>query len=51
VENLDLDSLASKEKEEVVFRMRRQLESLGQTPLSNESFFFKNINQVESSAC
>lgn len=38
-ENLDLDSLNSEEKEEVMFKMKRQLEELGELPLDKEGFF------------
>jgi hypothetical protein len=34
-----LDSLGGKEREEVVFRMRKQLESMTELPIQNESFF------------
>jgi hypothetical protein len=29
----------SKEKEELLFRMKKQLEILGEVPITNESFF------------
>ena len=32
-EHLNLDSLASKEREEVLFRMKKQLESLSELPI------------------
>lgn len=38
-EHLNLDSLSSKEREEVVFRMRSQLERMSELPSENESFF------------
>lgn len=44
-EMLNLDSMNSKEKEEVVFRMRNQLESLSELPLHNDSFF-SNLKQA-----
>lgn len=38
-EHLNLDSLGTKEKEEIVFRMKKQLETLSELPIQNESFF------------
>jgi len=38
-EHLNFDSMNSKEKEDVIFRMKTQLESLSDMPLHNESFF------------
>ena len=38
-EHLNLDSLASKEREEVLFKMKKQLETLSELPIQNESFF------------
>ena len=38
-EHLNLDSMNSKEREEIVYKMRKQLESLSELPLHNESFF------------
>jgi len=38
-EHLNLDSMNSKEKEEVIFRMKKNLENLSELPLHNESFF------------
>lgn len=39
MEHLNLDSMNSKEKEEIVFKMKKQLESMAEMPLHNESFF------------
>jgi hypothetical protein len=38
-EHLNLDSLGTKEREEVVFRMKKQLEQLSELAPQNESFF------------
>ena len=38
-EHLNHDSLGTKEKEEIVFRMKKQLETLSELPIQNESFF------------
>lgn len=39
VENLNLDAMNSKEKEEVMYRMKNELEKLSELPSDNESFF------------
>ena len=36
---MNLDSLSGKEREEIVFRMKKQLETLSELPIQNESFF------------
>ena len=42
-ENLDLDSMNSSEKEEVMYKMARELEELSELPNHNESFFSTHI--------
>ena len=37
--NLNLDSMNSKEKEDMIFRMKKQLEELNELPINKESFF------------
>ena len=44
-EHLDLDNLSTKEKDEVVFKMKKQLENLSELPINKDSFF-SNISQV-----
>ena len=39
LENLNLDSLETKEREEIIYRMKTQLETLSELPIQNESFF------------
>ena len=39
VENLNFDSMSSKEREEVMYRMNRELEDISKTPDADESFF------------
>lgn len=38
-EHLNFDAMNSNERQEVVFRMKKQLETLGELPITNESFF------------
>ena len=38
-ENLNLDSISSQEREEIMFRMSRELEEISVTPDAKESFF------------
>jgi hypothetical protein len=38
-EHLNLDSLDSKEREQVVYRMKKQLEAMSVLPIQNDSFF------------
>lgn len=38
-ENFNLDGMNSKEKEEVMFKMKRELEDLAELPLDNDSFY------------
>lgn len=48
-ENFNLDSMESKEKEEVMFRMKKQLEQMGELPITNESFFSSTkINPLQT---
>ena len=35
----------SKEKEEIIFRMKNKLDELGEVPLTNESFF-SNVSKL-----
>ena len=46
-ENLNLDSMSSREREEVVYRMKRELEELSLTPDANESFFSQMANDTQ----
>ena len=39
VENLNFDSMTSREREEIMFRMNRELDSISMTPDTNDSFF------------
>ena len=43
-ENLNFDSMSSKEREEVMYRMNRELEEISQTPDADESFFSQLTN-------
>ena len=49
-EHLNLDAMNSKEREEIVFKMKSQLETIGDLPLHNESFFtsLKNANPLQT---
>ena len=49
-ENLNLDSMNSREKEEVMFKMKRELERLGQLADDNETFFsnIKNASPLNT---
>jgi hypothetical protein len=38
-ENLNLDSMNSTEKEEVIYKLKRELEELSELPNHNDSFF------------
>ena len=38
-DNLNFDSMTSREREEVMYRMNRQLEEISRTPDADESFF------------
>jgi DNA replication protein DnaC len=38
-ENLNFDSMTSRERDEVMYRMNRQLEEIAMTPDAKESFF------------
>jgi hypothetical protein len=38
-EHLNLDNMNSKEKEEIIFKMKKQLETMAELPISNDSFF------------
>ena len=38
-EHLNLDSMNSQEKEDVIFRMKKQLEEFNELPINKESFF------------
>jgi len=42
-ENLDLDSMNTKEKELVMYNMKRELEELSELPNHNKSFFSQQI--------
>lgn len=44
-DTLNLDALNSEEKKEVMYKMKRQLEELGELPLDKDSFF-TNIGKV-----
>lgn len=39
LENLNFDSMTSREREEVMYRMNRELEEISKTPDADESFF------------
>lgn len=49
-ENLNLDSMSSREREEVVYRMKRELEDLSLTPDAKESFFSQMSNDTQLQA-
>ena len=38
-ESLNFDNMASREREEVMYRLNRELEEISRTPDANESFF------------
>lgn len=38
-ENLNFDSMSSREREEMMYRMNTELELISQTPDANENFF------------
>lgn len=44
-EHLNLDAMNSQEKEEIIYKMKSQLETLGDLPLHNDSFF-SNIQRA-----
>jgi hypothetical protein len=39
IEHLNFDNMHSEEKEEIIFKMKKQLETHGELPIDNESFF------------
>ena len=50
VENLNFDNMTSREREEVMYRMNRQLEEISKTPDGDDSFFSQltNDNQLQT---
>jgi hypothetical protein len=38
-ENLNFDVMSSKEREEILYKMKRNLEEMSELPIENESFF------------
>ena len=38
-ENLNFDVMSSKEREEILYKMKRNLEEMAELPIENESFF------------
>lgn len=49
-EHLNFDSMNSKEKEEIIYRMKTQLDHLSDVPLHNDSFFssIKQVNPLQT---
>ena len=50
VENLNFDNMTSREREEVMYRMNRQLEEISKTPDGDDSFFTQltSDNQLQT---
>jgi len=46
-ENLNLDNMSSREREEVVYRMKRELEELSLTPDAKDSFFSQMASDTQ----